>query len=399
MGRGRLTYIALLAALFVLHVMLVDYISYYIIIFFLLLPCVSLLVTFVFCRDSVVGMRVTSATARGTVMKGDKIVLELQVRNPSFVQVRTRIDIAIRNELACDEKYETIVVPAEKRGCLVEQPVFPGRSGKVSFRIVGTGIYDPLGIFCLKTRRANSGSASLLVFPDAVPVAGVERDSPVARDVENDGLMRVVKGDDPSELYDIREYRPGDLISRIHWKLSHKSGRLMVKELGRVVCGDMLVMLDLNGGIREADTLLGALASVSAYLSQAGTAHDIEWYSGRGHCVNRSHVASAEDGRNVLSSILSDGRLQTEPSVLYGRCRGGKRNPYSKVIYMCSSVGMSSGDLPALMKEIPDAATSVLMVSEEGNGMSALAEEAVTAPRVLYARPDDAAAVLKESAL
>jgi hypothetical protein len=326
----------------------------------------------------------------------------------------------IRNELTGSEERESIIIPAEKGGGSVRQSVLAGCPGELSFRIEGAGVYDPLGIFCFKTKRASSQSASLVVFPAVVPAVGVSSDSGVVRDVENDGLMRVVKGDDPSELYDIREYMPGDRVSRIHWKLSHKSGSLMVKELGRVICGDMLVMLDLNCEPVEAGALLSALSSVSAALSRAGAAHDIVWYAGRANpinrnhvgegqvsigCIRRNHIASERDGEEAVSSILREGCLQPEPSVLYSQCRGDKRNPYPKAIYICSSGGMSASDLPMLAKEMSSSEIKILLIAENDKALyrpeasEHISPEGGSAPYVLRARPDNISAILAESVL
>ena len=38
------------------------------------------------------------------------------------------------------------------------------------------------------------------------------------------------KGNDLSEIFDIREYVPGDDIRSIHWKLSSKTDTLILKE-------------------------------------------------------------------------------------------------------------------------------------------------------------------------
>ncbi|MFQ9394507.1 MAG: DUF58 domain-containing protein [Lachnospiraceae bacterium] len=38
------------------------------------------------------------------------------------------------------------------------------------------------------------------------------------------------KGEDVSEIYAIREYRPGDSMKAIHWKLSARTKHWMVKE-------------------------------------------------------------------------------------------------------------------------------------------------------------------------
>ena len=37
-------------------------------------------------------------------------------------------------------------------------------------------------------------------------------------------------GDDPGETFDIREYREGDSIRQIHWKLTGKMDRLIIRE-------------------------------------------------------------------------------------------------------------------------------------------------------------------------
>ncbi|MGN0160836.1 MAG: DUF58 domain-containing protein [Lachnospiraceae bacterium] len=42
-------------------------------------------------------------------------------------------------------------------------------------------------------------------------------------------------GDDPSEVFDIRDYREGDRLSRIHWKLSYKMNRYLVREFSETV--------------------------------------------------------------------------------------------------------------------------------------------------------------------
>jgi uncharacterized protein (DUF58 family) len=398
MTHCRLAYLLLLAGTFILHIMLVDYLSYFIVIFFILLPCVTLAIAAAFCRGSNVGMRIGSAVAA----KGDGITLEVRVDNPSFIPVRTKVELVIRNGLTRDEEREVLIVIAGRRGGTVTQTVSFARPGKILFRIEGTGVYDPLGIFCLRTKDENRRSAGLLVLPDVVPVAGVGREGRAARDIENDGLMPVVKGDDPSELYDIREYRPGDRVTRIHWKLSDRTGRLMVRELGRVLAGDALVLLDLNGGADEADALLTAFASVSAALLEAGAAHDVEWYGVGRNLPGRDHVASAADRERAIAAVLSEGRLTPEPFVLKGRLRSGGRNPYARVIYLCSRAGLDDDDLAAFAAKMAAPEMSVVMVAgreapPEDGGAAARTGNAL--PRILRVKPPDIAAALGEAGL
>ncbi|MDR1042939.1 MAG: DUF58 domain-containing protein [Clostridiales Family XIII bacterium] len=404
MTRDRLTYLLLLAGVLILHIMLVDYISYVIVIFFILLPPVSLLLTAAFCRGSTVSLRVGVASAA----KGEDVSVELRVKTTAVISVRTKIDLVIRNELTGEVTNEAFVLAAGRRGGVLAQSVSFARPGKISLRIERTGVYDPLGMVCLRTNRANREGAGLLVMPDVVSPVHVSGGG-ISHDTENDGLMQVVKGDDPSELYDIREYQHGDRVTRIHWKLSERTGRLLVKEFGRVVAGDALIMFDLNcagpGGAEEADAILTALASVSASFLEAGVACDVEWYGARGNALNRDHIERAADRDTIMASILSESGLTSEPFVLKSKLRASGRNSYSKVIYLCSQAGMNDGDPAALIAKMAAAEMSIMIVSggdapDDAEAVAAAAPMSFSS-RVSLSRvaPSGIEAALKEAVL
>ena len=44
------------------------------------------------------------------------------------------------------------------------------------------------------------------------------------------GMVQNRKGSDPSEMFDIRDYTPGDDIRSIHWKLSSKTDNLILRQ-------------------------------------------------------------------------------------------------------------------------------------------------------------------------
>lgn len=47
---------------------------------------------------------------------------------------------------------------------------------------------------------------------------------------KSDSTMQNRKGNDPSEIFDVREYVPGDDVRFIHWKLSSKTENLILKQ-------------------------------------------------------------------------------------------------------------------------------------------------------------------------
>lgn len=71
---------------------------------------------------------------------------------------------------------------------------------------------------------------------------GIKRDM----DGENDYLYSDTKaGDDPTEIFSIREYAPGDKIRNIHWKLTSKVNEVMVKDYGLPLFEKDTVVVDI----------------------------------------------------------------------------------------------------------------------------------------------------------
>ena len=71
------------------------------------------------------------------------------------------------------------------------------------------------------------------------------------------------KGNDFAEITDVREYRPGDRIKDIHWKLSAKKETLMVKERTSVAQSQVVLVLDLSGQRDTVEEVLGLAYGLS----------------------------------------------------------------------------------------------------------------------------------------
>ena len=69
-----------------------------------------------------------------------------------------------------------------------------------------------------------------------------------------------------SEQHELREYRPGDNLNQIHWKLSAKTGDLIIREPMEPLHNRMLLTMDLRGTPAELDRKLGQLLWMGEYL-------------------------------------------------------------------------------------------------------------------------------------
>ena len=101
-----------------------------------------------------------------------------------------------------------------------------------------------------------------VLLPGGVPPALALGEQPLP-DGEGDKYSPHKPGDDPTELFGLRPYREGDRLSRIHWKLSQKTGQTLVKELGLPVSERVLFLLDLTGPGEEISLQLDAFATLS----------------------------------------------------------------------------------------------------------------------------------------
>jgi hypothetical protein len=124
---------------------------------------------------------------------------------------------------------------------------------------------------------------------------------------ESDIYSTSKSGMDPGEVYGIREYVSGDPVKNMHWKLSEKTGHLLVKELGLPVTDQLVVMLDTASGKDASPDLMDAEASVFMSITSALKDDDIDFSV----CFNDENeeliwrkISSDEDIRAVSDEYL-----------------------------------------------------------------------------------------------
>lgn len=193
-------------------------------------------------------------------------------------------------------------------GARVSLPTPTVHCGLLTGRFSHVWALDALGLFWLPLRR--SGPARLWVDP--VPQsAGL----PPLPEEEAPGV-RPRPGGGPGEDYDPREYRPGDPLSSIHWKLSAKRDELVTRETLETVKPLPLLTVDLFGDADGLDGMLDLLAGVSGELLAAGRPHAVAWADPVTGEVCRCAVAGEEDRRRCLEALLSRRAPLTGKSIL-----------------------------------------------------------------------------------
>ena len=159
-------------------------------------------------------------------MKGSRGEVRFVFRSKRRLPVgRISLSVLVENQYT-GEHYRVqelfhSVSNGEARGIL-----FPtDKCGEIRFRILKWECRDLLGFFAI--RRKCPEIFRCTVLPSAIkPEEEPDIDAACNRNIR----LKPKYGGGFSEEYDLRDYRPGDMGNSIHWKLSSKTDRLIVKE-------------------------------------------------------------------------------------------------------------------------------------------------------------------------
>lgn len=176
--------------------------------------------------------------------------------------------------------------------------------GVIKIRSACITIYDPLRIF--KFRIGRNICKDIAVLPEGQDIGGTVDSSDRLCD-ESSVFSEYRPGDDPSEVFDLREYAQGDKLNRIHWKLSSKKDEFIVKEYSMPVDSPAAVFLDLHCTENSEytlpiyDTLLETLVSVSQLMLENERVHTIIYYD----AAQQGFAELTIDSTDALASAVS----------------------------------------------------------------------------------------------
>ena len=85
-----------------------------------------------------------------------------------------------------------------------------------------------------------------------------------------------------AENHELRPYRPGDSLNQVHWKLTAKTGDLIIREPMIPEQGLILVTADIRGTAEELDRIFGRLLWLGSFLLEKGLSFEIRALTGGG---------------------------------------------------------------------------------------------------------------------
>lgn len=243
-------------------------------------------------------------------------LLTLGINNPTFIPVSCAdITIDFYSLFYGGYESETHSLSLKARG--ISRLDFPLRLEKYGIYEAHAGnmtLYDPLHLFTFVKDIKLTGSITLM--PEAIPLE--KRVEIVYEEGFDEFTDTGRKGNASSNVTDIREYRPGDRLSRIHWKLTEKLDTLIVKENEATSSNDFTVLLELYQPSREdcdkdpslTSTLNNAIReamAVSGELLRAGEPFIFMFYNEKASDFVQLRINTEDDLNEAMTQAFYAG--------------------------------------------------------------------------------------------
>lgn len=234
--------------------------------------------------------------------KGEEVNLEVVLKNTGKLPISSA-----QVEIACLDVFDDRQITGVVGGVIdsgssstIRLTMTAEYAGRIKFQVENIRVYDYFHMIGREVPFDKAWS-QLLVAPEI-------RDVLVDKEFEN---MRISQdgeshsqdrsGDDVAEVYDVREFRAGDALHKIHWKLSAKTDDLLVKEFSDPLQKALLIFVDFymaepkEWTHERFDRMATTLASVSDKLLQQKETHEVIWYDAKEGQVHWMTIAKKED--------------------------------------------------------------------------------------------------------
>lgn len=251
-------------------------------------------------------IQISSFGQKNTEVKGRIIINQLhKLWIPEIV-----CDVIVTNLLTGDIVRNVYRIPVGiKDKCEIPFSFCSKYCGCLEITIEKIGICDMWGMVLFRKRCMKSGSINVMpkTFKQEIVIGSQSNPDSSDSDFFSERL-RSFSG----EMYDVKEYRKGDSIKNIHWKLTGKHDQLMVKRLSAEVDNSILLLFETGyaGTEQKAEgKIMDALAEVFISLSQnliaSGVKHKIGWQDQRSGNFILYEMKTEDDMIGALPKVLS----------------------------------------------------------------------------------------------
>lgn len=273
MAKRKFLYFVLSVISIVFYVLFVENLSFYLMIFIIILPMFLGAVLLIGKFNIKCSLDIKYKTA----LKNSNCQFFLTISNKSIFPFPTSvIKIEYTNKLCKTVNSMYISVPIHPRVTqTVNFALCSDCCGIMNVKIVSVRLFDYIKLFSCRARVMKENDVYIL--PDiSSEILDYHMKSIFADD--SDKFSKLRSGDDPSEIFDLKDYAPGDKLSRIHWNLSSKQNQLITKHYSQCISSPIAIIPDVDfkgGSLMEIDAALEVFYGISFSFIENEIIHKI----------------------------------------------------------------------------------------------------------------------------
>lgn len=359
MLRNRVFYGLMLAGAALIYIFTNTYYTLTLLVLTILLPLLSLILMIL----SKGGLEIR-LDAPDTAEK-DKAAVSYTFENKGFLPLaRIAFQVQMENLMTGEQAARWVQATVGGRAFVTANLALQGcRAGSVVLSTAKIRIYDAFGLFTMK--KKNLPDRTLLIYPNMREIA-VRMEKPVETTGDGSRYSPYRPGQDVSEIFALRNYAEGDEIRKIHWKLSSKLDKTLVRDFSLPLNYSLFLLVELHFENEEiADAVLELFFSLSRMLLENGINHNLAWYDAgeEEFCVRE--LDTLEDLDIAAARLLSSCASQKKSAALDYYAASGYYNSHSTLVY--TTAGPDSDRIAEMEVLQPMRTICVYQETEEEN--------------------------------
>jgi uncharacterized protein (DUF58 family) len=302
----KLLFIVLIIVCALFYILYIWDFALVLLIVMIALPIIMFITTYITKRNISVEFAVKDKTA----VKSKDFPVQLVVTNKSIFPIgKAEARIEYYNTFSNEISSFDLFLPIQPRNS--QRVTFQLNSkfcGNIKIKTLFLNIYDPLRIF--KFTTASNIHTEVTIMPEGHDIGGIVHYSDRVNE-ESDLFSEHRPGDDPSEVFDLREYNAGDKLNRIHWKLSSKKDDFIVKDYSLPIDVPCMLFLDLNCNksgslsLPVFDTLIETFLSISQFLLDNERCHSAVFFNASQNQFSEYSITSPSDLAAAVKALIS----------------------------------------------------------------------------------------------
>ena len=313
-----------------------------------------------------------------------ELPLTIEISRKSFFPMGAiHLHVTVKNILYDSvRKKDILLQPVEKKKMCFEYPLEMKNCGNVRVTVEDVWCYDLLGLFCRKIPIGTQ--MDTLVYPAQLKLNMQLMRRPQTS-VTGNLYDQHRKGQDVSEVAELREYQEGDSLGKIHWKLSGKLDELIVRDFGYPSNYTVLVLYDMMKDVDEMhisnqrnNAILAVTSEVSYRMMELHVEHNV----GRvfGGDIQILPVYSIASHEKMIYQLLCRPLVKNDSrgDTIYHFLQGNMRGEYTKIVYITTeyeekTVRQLAREIDLTVIQVVDGADNVFV---DTSGYSVIAVDA-----------------------